>query len=123
MAGRDNYVLEHRYIMYEAGLLDDPENQAVHHKDHNGLNNDLDNLEVVSAKEHRRTHQLEDGTINQYGYFPPRPEICVVDGCSLKRSMLDMCSAHGTRLKRYGDPLMVKRVTSETVHPYILAGS
>ena len=50
------YVAEHRHLM-EVKLgrkLDKKE--AVHHIDGNGLNNELDNLEILSWGEHKRKH-------------------------------------------------------------------
>lgn len=48
--------LEHRIIM--AQLLGRPlrRDEIVHHKDHDGLNNSPDNLELMSQAEHRRQH-------------------------------------------------------------------
>lgn len=106
--------------MWEAGLFTDPENEHVHHKDHNGLNNDFDNLEVLTNKEHRRQHALEDGITNQFGHHSAQSLICKLDGCERPSSSNSMCVAHVTRYRRYGNPLLVKRVTPETVEPYEL---
>lgn len=63
----DGFVFEHRMVA-EAHLLEpewtvevggkkylDPE-YVVHHKDHDRLNNDVDNLEVMKRSEHTRMH-------------------------------------------------------------------
>lgn len=120
IAQRDGYIAEHRYLAYEQGWLTDPTNQEVHHKDHNGLNNALDNLIVMTSGEHRRQHTKEDGVQNQYGSFLARTDICTIDGCELKGASELYCVAHLTRFKRYGNPLAVKRVTKYTVEPYEL---
>ena len=58
---KNNYVLAHRVIMenHLGRLLNNDE--VVHHKDGNKLNNDLSNLEVMNAKEHVMKHQRLHG--------------------------------------------------------------
>ena len=53
----DGYVPEHRIVM-EAALerFVDTSVEIVHHKDGNVKNNSLDNLLLVTKKEHRRLH-------------------------------------------------------------------
>lgn len=48
--------LEHRYVMEQ--ILGRPlrSDEHVHHRDHNGLNNDPANLEVVTVPEHAQRH-------------------------------------------------------------------
>lgn len=55
LANGQGYVLEHRLVAYEAGLLTDPACH-VHHKDGDKLNNVLRNLEVLTASDHHREH-------------------------------------------------------------------
>lgn len=45
----------HRYIWekYNGPI---PEGYVIHHKDHNKLNNDISNLEMISDREHRLEH-------------------------------------------------------------------
>lgn len=121
MAASDGYAPEHRYILWELGILNESNRHCqVHHIDHDGLNNDPSNLEIVSHEEHRRRHALEDGVKNQYGHHKANIDECEVDGCSLDAKNIGMCSAHETRFRRYGDPLVVKRVNIHTVKPYVL---
>ena len=47
--------LLHRYI-YEKAHGEIPEGYIIHHKDHNRLNNSLDNLEMMSQSEHVKLH-------------------------------------------------------------------
>lgn len=51
--------LEHRLLM--AAWLGRPltDDEIVHHKDGNGLNNDRDNLELTDRIEHNRIHGRE----------------------------------------------------------------
>lgn len=60
-ATKNGYVLEHRIVMenHLGRLLTDDE--EVHHKDENGKNNALDNLEVKSKSQHHRDHGLAKG--------------------------------------------------------------
>ena len=63
-------VLEHRFLMWEAGLLTDPDD-VVHHL--NGVKDDnrKENLEVLDLAEHTRRHLQEQGYVtNQLGRFP-----------------------------------------------------
>ena len=50
-----NGVWLHRYI-WEKNNGPIPEGYVVHHKDHNKMNNDISNLEMVSDIEHRLEH-------------------------------------------------------------------
>lgn len=58
-ASANGYVAVHRKVAYDAGLLVDPSNH-VHHRDGDKLNNELSNLEVLTASEHRRRHAEHD---------------------------------------------------------------
>jgi len=52
---RKNMEFVHRYIWEQAnGKI--PDRYHIHHKDENKLNNNLDNLELISASEHTRLH-------------------------------------------------------------------
>lgn len=55
--GKDTRMPEHRWIMQELGY--DINNKHVHHKDGNHLNNSLDNLCIMSSKEHIKLHNLD----------------------------------------------------------------
>lgn len=72
VANADGYALEHRYVMYEAGveLVD---GTHVHHLNGDKSDNRLDNLEVIEEGEHHRQHIREVGyVVNQYGTWPLR---------------------------------------------------
>lgn len=54
--GVSKQVLEHRYVMEKhLGRKLSP-SEIVHHKDGNGLNNEISNLEIMSQREHRIKH-------------------------------------------------------------------
>jgi len=56
-ANKNGYVPEHQAIMEAVlGRYLNPSTAVVHHKDENVKNNSLDNLLVVTKKEHRRLH-------------------------------------------------------------------
>lgn len=58
-AMEDGYVLEHRFIMSEHLGRPLTADEVVHHKDENKLNNDINNLEVMSRGEHSRLHNKD----------------------------------------------------------------
>lgn len=65
-------ALEHRVVLFDAGIPVPPGFQ-VHHCNGVKTDNRLVNLEVISASEHARRHAQERGTItNQFGTFPLR---------------------------------------------------
>lgn len=67
LAMRDGYVLEHRMVAWDAGLLTD-RSQQVHHINGDRTDNRLKNLEVTTNGEHQRRHLVERGTVtNQFG--------------------------------------------------------
>lgn len=49
---------EHRYIMEQYLGRKLKRNEVVHHKDGNKLNNDINNLELMTLSEHSRMHQV-----------------------------------------------------------------
>lgn len=70
IAGSDGYVLEHRFVLHEAGV-EIPDGCHVHHRNGVKTDNRIENLEVMPASEHHRHHIREDGVVtNQYGTFP-----------------------------------------------------
>lgn len=49
----------HRYV-YETEVGVIPDGYDIHHKDGNKANNDLNNLELLTKKEHRQAHMTEE---------------------------------------------------------------
>lgn len=85
LAGRAAGLYEHR-VVWEAAHGPIPPGFHVHHIDENPANNDIGNLRLVSAAEHRRLHSnyLEDGQTKRCGccgralplaLFPPRSDV------------------------------------------------
>lgn len=57
---RSDYVFYHSVIMCEAlGITEIPAGFSVHHIDHNPLNNNINNLALVSMGAHSRLHAIE----------------------------------------------------------------
>jgi len=72
MANADGYALEHRVVLYDAGVVI-PKGSHVHHLNGDKADNRRENLTVLAASEHHRHHAAELGTVtNQYGTFPLR---------------------------------------------------
>jgi hypothetical protein len=72
LATQDGYVLEHRMVAWDHGILTDPK-QHVHHIDGDKTNNDPTNLAAVDEGAHHSEHVRERGFVeNQYGIWPLR---------------------------------------------------
>jgi hypothetical protein len=69
--------------------------EIVHHKDGNKLNNNIENLEVMSQSEHAKEH------------FTKFKE-CSLKGCESKHRSGGFCSKHFYRLVRNGNPHISK---------------
>lgn len=67
LAMADGYVLEHRKVLWDAGIRV-PDDSEPHHKNHDRSDNRLENLEVLTKAEHNAHHHAV-GTVvrNQYG--------------------------------------------------------
>jgi hypothetical protein len=73
LARTDGYVFEHRKMMWDTGLLTDPELE-VHHKNHLRSDNRFDNFEVKTSAQHALDHAEERGwVINQFGEWAVKP--------------------------------------------------
>jgi len=53
----DKYVAEHRYVMEQYLGRKLVKGELVHHIDHDSLNNDISNLEVVTQAQHNKIHR------------------------------------------------------------------
>lgn len=54
--GRRGMILQHREVMEEHIGRELREDEVVHHVDENKLNNQPDNLQIMSREEHSRLH-------------------------------------------------------------------
>jgi hypothetical protein len=106
LAHADGYVLEHRKIVYDAGIPV-PDGFHVHHLNGDKLDNRLENLEVISATDHARHHALEDGTINQFGAWKARAtrgQTCSSTDCDRPAKANGMCWGHSERARAASAP-------------------
>lgn len=55
LARRDGYVLEHRKILWDQGVLVDP-SLHVHHRNGDKQDNRVENLQVLTVADHTRLH-------------------------------------------------------------------
>src|SRR3989338_356591 len=53
-------IAEHRFIMQELKQMVLASNYAVHHIDHNTLNNSIENLDIIDFAEHARYHRFAE---------------------------------------------------------------
>ena len=58
-ASKDGYVLEHRLIMENHIGRSLKNDEVVHHKNHIRTDNRLENLQLMTFKEHARLHMIE----------------------------------------------------------------
>lgn len=72
LANKDGHVLEHRKVLYDAGI--DPRGKHVHHRNEDKADNRIENLEVKTPRAHSRGHIADRGDVveNQFGTFPVR---------------------------------------------------
>lgn len=61
---RCNLHLRVHRVIWSCVNGDIPEGYDIHHKDHNPLNNRIENLEIVDSTQHKREHKL--GTFNNW---------------------------------------------------------
>ena len=58
-SNQDGYIMEHRYIMEQHIGRYIKDDEAVHHKNKDRKDNRLENLELMTFKEHARLHMQE----------------------------------------------------------------
>lgn len=70
LSHRDGYVLEHRRVLFDAGV-EIPSGWHVHHRNGDKHDNRLENLQVLSPSRHSQHHAAKAETFtNQFGTFP-----------------------------------------------------
>lgn len=63
---RSDYIFYHSVVMCEAlGITEIPKGFAVHHIDHNPLNNDISNLALLAMGAHSKLHAIETKMMKQ----------------------------------------------------------
>jgi hypothetical protein len=106
-AKKSGHISEHRYLMEKKLGRFLSTSEHVHHKDGDGKNNDLENLELMNSSEHAREHdranpeKLENGTKALKDYAARRKlervEIPCACGCGMTLINRDSKG----RLRRY----------------------
>jgi len=77
------------------------ENLNTHHKDENLANNSPENIQTLCAACHTG-HHWENGK-KPWRKYPPACSVCG------NPAIRGMCETHRSRLKRHGNPYLVKR--------------
>ena len=69
-ASGDTYAAENKYCTLENMFVPEPViKMSITPTNRDGLDNRLENLQVMTAGDHARLHAKQDGTINQYGHW------------------------------------------------------
>ena len=84
-------ILEHRHIMQKFLNRKLRRGEIVHHKNHNRLDNRIENLELMTQESHAKHHH------------PKR--FCEVSDCGLPRFGNGYCAKHYQRLRIYGNAM------------------
>lgn len=111
LAMADGYVLEHRMVAWDAGILTDPADHVHHRNRHAKHDNRIENLKAMPPSDHHRHHIAEAGAVeNQHGMFPLHAETCSIEGCGSPVRARGWCNRHYLRWRRSGDPLGSRRM-------------
>lgn len=81
------------------------DNIGIHHKDRDWKNNNPDNLQTLCNVCHTALHWQEDPT---FGARCPKRDRCLI--CDSKTKGHGYCLKHYQRWKKYGDPLLTRKV-------------
>ena len=73
----DSWIYQHRYVFAKHIGRELLSKEVIHHIDHDPLNNDIDNLELLSIVDHVRRHHL--GLKDDSKYVTKQCPICDVD--------------------------------------------
>lgn len=73
----------------------------VHHVDENPMNNEPPNLMTLCGSCHRQSHSPN------FTGMPPRRKPCLL--CTRPAQKRGYCWTHTTRIRKHGDPLVVRR--------------
>lgn len=107
--GRSGYQRQARKLVSldKCSLCGKNDYLEVHHKDENWSNNSIDNLQVLCHPCHMK-HHWRNGK-----KMPKTLSVCKICGNPARR--LDLCQKHYFRLRRTGNPLLVKKKVNGSI--------
>lgn len=114
---KTGFLLYHRYLMEQHLNRSLGRHELVHHINGDKMDNRLENLQIVTAAEHRKIH---GGTI------PTRPcTDCGKRNCARSRNGIDLtlCSLCRARKRNRGTPSSSKLVSTQGKHIYVRCDS
>jgi hypothetical protein len=98
IGGRKGKMRLAHHIIWENANGPIPDKYEIHHKDHDKKNNDLENLQLVTASEHQKIHSPHFGLLN--GVWVRICKMCRVIDSPKKRPVCDSCRASMARIQR-----------------------
>jgi hypothetical protein len=100
LAYADGYVLEHRKVAWESGMMASPDQEVVHHRNEDKADNAPANLVVETASSHQVNHHSTPGSLrhNQFGAWPivdlaSGKRVC--RDCGMEKPFSEFTSKHG----------------------------
>ena len=116
--GKAHRILFHRHIMSVSIGRWITSKEVVHHIDHNKLNNNIENLELLSQSEHMQLHCLEQG-MTLHRNLP-----CEVCGKPITKFGTKFCSVACTNESFIRFPELTKEILDDLIpkHTWIALG-
>ena len=110
MLTRDGYGF-HARKMREASCEDcgSTKTLCAHHQDGNWTNNSPSNIKTLCSSCHTSLHH------KQGDIFQTKPKSpCIICGKPSYRSSQKLCNTHRTRLRRYGNPCLIRKWSGQS---------
>lgn len=98
IGGRNGKMQLAHHTVWESANGTIAQGMIIHHKDHNKQNNDLENLQLVTAAEHRKIHSKFMVLLG--GKWVKFCKYCKIAGAKQRAAICDSCRARMARIER-----------------------